>query len=59
MLRHDKDAAWAKYMAYTRPAGTLTFLELLEQAGLDSPFSPDTLCGVAEEASAWLAEQNL
>ena len=59
MLRHDKDAAWAKYMAYTRPAGTLTFLELLEQAGLDSPFSPDTLRGVAEEASAWLAEQNL
>ena len=41
-------------MAYTRPAGTMTFLELLEQAGLRSPFDPETLKELAGEAKAWL-----
>ncbi len=59
MLRHDRDAAWAKYMAYTRPAGTLTFTELLDQAGLPSPFEPGTLRGLAEEAGAWLDEHDI
>ena len=54
MLRTDREAAWGKYMAYARPAGTLTFRELLKQAGLGDPFEPGTLRGVAEAAKRWL-----
>ena len=41
-------------MAYTRPAGTLSFRELLRQAGLGDPFDGGTLKSVAEEAARWL-----
>ena len=41
-------------MASTRLGGTLTFRELLDRAGLDSPFEPETLKAVAEAAKAWL-----
>ena len=54
LIAKDRGAAWEKYMAYTRPAGTMTFLELLEQAGLRSPFDPETLKELAGEAKAWL-----
>lgn len=54
MIKRDKAAAWEKYMAYTRLGGTLTFRELLDRAGLDSPFEPGTLKAVAEAAKAWL-----
>ena len=37
MIREDRAATWEKYMAYTRPAGTLTFRELLRQAGSATP----------------------
>ena len=54
LLRHDRSEAWGKYMAYTRPAGTLSFRELLRQAGLGDPFDGGTLKSVAEEAARWL-----
>lgn len=54
MIKRDKAAAWEKYMAYTNLGGTLTFRELLDRAGLDSPFEPETLKAVAEAAKAWL-----
>ena len=54
LLRHDRSEAWSKYMAYTRPAGTLSFRELLRQAGLGDPFDGGTLKSVAEEAARWL-----
>ena len=54
MIREDRAAAWEKYMAYTRPAGTLTFRELLRQAGLGDPFDGGTLKAVAEAAQEWL-----
>lgn len=54
MIKRDKAATWEKYMAYTRLGGTLTFRELLDRAGLDSPFEPETLKAVAEAAKAWL-----
>ena len=54
MIKRDKAAAWEKYMAYTSLGGTLTFRELLDRAGLDSPFEPETLKAVAEAAKAWL-----
>ena len=46
--------AWERYMAYTRLGGSLVFTELLEKAGLDSPFDPECLRRVCEKALAWL-----
>lgn len=54
LIRRDREAAWQKYMAYTRQAGTLTFRELVEQAGLASPFTDEGLAVVAHAAREWL-----
>ena len=50
----DQDSAWAKYMRLLTFAGTKTFVELIEDAGLPSPFVPDNLKPVADAAAAWL-----
>lgn len=59
LLREDPDAAWQKYMAYTAQGGSAPFPELLKNAGLGSPFDPQTLCGVCEKAAAWLRDFDL
>ena len=59
LIREDRAAAWEKYMAYTRPAGTMTFTELTAQAGLASPFTDEGLAVVAAAARAWLSASPL
>ena len=59
LLQKDKKAAWEKYMAYTRQGGSRTFTELLENAGLDSPFDEKCLRGVCETAKTWLENFDL
>ena len=54
MIERDRDAAWAKYLAYTRPAGTLTFRELLHKAGLGDPFDDGVLENAVSAACEWL-----
>ena len=54
LLQKDKGLAWEKYMAYTKQGGSRTFTELLENAGLDTPFDEKCLREVCETASAWL-----
>ena len=54
LLQKDKEAAWEKYMAYTKQGGSRTFTELLENAGLDTPFDEKCLREVCETAGAWL-----
>lgn len=54
MIQQDRADAWAHYMAYTRQGGTRTFTELLQNAGMQSPFAPDCLRSVCEAASRWL-----
>ena len=51
------DAAWAKYCRFTGFAGTKTFSDLLADAGLPSPFEPETLKLVADAAVGWLEGQ--
>ena len=53
-IQTDRQAAWETYMAYTRPAGTKTFVELLKGAKLVSPFQEDSMVKICETASAWL-----
>ena len=58
-IQKDLPDAWAHYMAYTEQGGSVTFTELLKNAGLDSPFEPACLKGVCEAAAKWLAEYDL
>lgn len=53
-IQKDLPTAWKQYYAYTKLAGTKTFTELLETAGLPSPFDEATLRGVCEKAAGWL-----
>lgn len=59
LLQRDQKLAWEKYMAYTRQGGSRTFTELLEGAGLDSPFEENCLRGVCQTASDWLDSYDL
>ena len=58
-IQDDRADAWAHYMAYTRLGGSLVFTDLLEKAGLDSPFGEDCLRGVCEKAAKWLEDCDL
>jgi len=58
MQLEDREKAWERYMAYTSQGGSGTFVELLKNAGLDSPFDEKCLKGVCEAASKWLADFN-
>ncbi len=59
MIQDDPKAAFETYMRYTRPAGSLTFLELIGQAGLVSPFGDAALSAVCEKARVWLENYDL
>ena len=50
----DHNAAWAKYRRLVGFAGTKTFVELIEDAGLRSPFVPESLKIVSDAAAEWL-----
>ena len=59
MIQKDKAEAWSHYMAYTRQGGSRTFTELLNNAGLESPFEEACLRGVCQAANDWLAHFDL
>ncbi len=59
LLQEDRKLAWDRYMAYTRQGGSRTFTELLQNAGLDSPFDENTLRAVCEKAAEWLEKYDL
>lgn len=54
LIQKDRADAWAHYMAYTRQGGSVTFTELLKNAGLKSPFDPDCLREVCTAADRFL-----
>ncbi len=59
MSQADFDNAWKHYMAYTVQGGSCTFVELLKNAGLDTPFDEITLKTVCEVADNWLEKYDL
>ncbi len=59
LLQKDRALAWEKYMAYTRQGGSRTFTQLLENAGLDSPFGESCLRDVCRAAGDWLSRFDL
>ena len=54
MIQEDQRNAWEHYMAYTSQGGSVTFKELLANAGLVSPFDEACLREACERASTWL-----
>ena len=53
-IRQDRDAAWKTYMDYTKLGGSMVFTQLLADAGLRSPFDPECLKEIAQEAKDFL-----
>jgi len=47
-------AAWEKYVRFTGFAGTKTFVDLVADAGLPTPFEPENLKIVADAVGKWL-----
>ncbi|MCL2593546.1 MAG: M3 family oligoendopeptidase [Defluviitaleaceae bacterium] len=47
--------AWDKYRRLLGFAGTKTFLELVEDAGLKTPFEPDNIKIIADAVITWLS----
>ena len=58
-IQKDQKEAWDCYMAYTEQGGSRTFTELLQNAGLDTPFDEKCLRGVCEAAKRWIDEYDL
>jgi len=52
--QQDTDSAWAKYRRLVGFAGTKTFVELVVDSGLPTPFEADNLKIVADAAVKWL-----
>ncbi|MCL2376506.1 MAG: M3 family oligoendopeptidase [Defluviitaleaceae bacterium] len=55
----DAKAAWAKYRRLLGFAGTKTFVDLLEDTKLPTPFEADNIKVVADAATAWLDKRNI
>ena len=56
--RENHEQAWGKYCRLVGFAGTKTFSALLADAGLPSPFLPETLKTITDAATNWLEEQS-
>jgi len=55
--QENSKAAWEKYMRLIRLAGTKTFLQLIEEAGLPTPFEAENVKIVGDAVNTWLAER--
>ena len=58
-IQKDRKEAWDYYMAYTRQGGSRTFVDLLKNAGLGSPFEEETLRSVCAQADKFLEDFDL
>ena len=51
--------AWKRYMTFVDKAGTATFAELVESAGLKVPYHAGCIKEIGESISRWLEEHEL
>ncbi len=59
MIQEDVKKAWNTYMKYTEQGGSKVFTELLQGAGLASPFDENTLRDVCAKADTFLKNFDL
>ena len=58
-MQKDFKDAWKHYMAYTVQGGSRTFTQLLQEAGMESPFDEACLQTVCQTARAWLEQTEM
>lgn len=54
----SRTEAWEDYMALCRLGGSLSFLQLVEKAGLDSPFDEGSFRKITDGIGAWIGHAN-
>ena len=59
MIQEDAGEAWKHYMTYSKLGGSLTFTELLKEAGLETPFGDAMLRKVCAKAEEYLDAYDL
>ncbi len=52
--QEDRNKAWADYVTLCKAGGSQPFLQLVELAGLRSPFDPECMPQVMRQVEAWL-----
>ena len=50
----NREDAWSRYLRFVDEAGTRTFRELVEDAGLRLPYAPGCAAEVGESVGRWL-----
>ncbi|MDD3924963.1 MAG: M3 family oligoendopeptidase, partial [Erysipelotrichaceae bacterium] len=53
-MQEDRLKAWHNYFSLVKKAGTMTFVELVKQAKLNSPFSEEALSDIVDSAYKFL-----
>ena len=59
LSRENYVEAWKRYMTFVDKAGTATFAELVESAGLKVPYHAGCIKEIGESISRWLEEHEL
>lgn len=59
LSRENYAEAWKRYMTFVGKAGTATFAELVESAGLKVPYHAGCIKEIGESISRWLEEHEL
>lgn len=59
LSRKNYAEAWKRYMTFVDKAGTATFAELVESAGLKVPYHAGCIKEIGESISRWLEEHEL
>ena len=59
LSRENYAEAWTRYMTFVDKAGTATFAELVESAGLKVPYHAGCIKEIGESISRWLEEHEL
>ena len=50
----NREDAWNRYLRFVDEAGTRTFRELVEDAGLCLPYAPGCIKEIGEAISKWI-----
>lgn len=56
---NDQKDAWERYLRLVRRAGTASYSELCETAGLKVPFTPGSIREIAQSVTDWLEQHQL
>lgn len=59
LSRENYTDAWQRYLTFVDKAGTATFAEPVESAGLKVPFRPGCIKEIGESISGWLEQHEL